>query len=56
MNHCIWKYRLQISFILSLKIPIIYLHSAVHDAIIIHELRVFNLIAGNIFALDDVIA
>ena len=55
MNHSIWKYRLQISSILSLKIPITYLHFAMHDGIIINVLRVFNLNAGNILTRDDVI-
>ena len=45
----------KISSILSLKIPITYLHFAMHDAIIINVLRVFNLNVGNIFTRDDVI-
>ena len=38
----------------SLKIPLTYLYFAMHDAIIINVLRVFNLSAGNIFTRDDV--
>ena len=55
MNHCIWKYRLKNFVHFISKIPITYLHFAMHDAIVKNVLRVFNLNAGNIFTRDDVI-